>query len=100
MPSPTRLVGQSRTKLLVRIVQLIELLLLQGGQFLALLSGIVTVNNFAGGKFLCTENALAVVPSAASMATATIVGPARALSCPKRGHLTSTGKGQSASAGV
>jgi hypothetical protein len=89
VPSPARLVGQSSTKLLFRIAQLIELLFMQEGQFLVLLSGIVTVNNFAGSNFLCTENALAAVLSATSMATATIAGPAGALSCPKRGHLMS-----------
>ncbi len=91
MPSLAGLMGRSGTKLLVRVAQLVEFLFLQGGQFLVLLSGVVTVNNLAGGKFFCTEDALAAVPSSASTAAVTIMGPARALSCPNRGNLTSMG---------
>ncbi len=74
MPTPAILAGRSSTMRLVGIVKLTKLLLLQGGQFLILLSGIVTVNNLAGGKFFCTENALVAVPSAASTAMATVAG--------------------------
>jgi hypothetical protein len=37
------------------MTQLVELLLLQGGQFVVLLLGVMAVNYFAGGEFLITE---------------------------------------------
>ncbi len=74
--TPARLARRASTKLLVRIMQLVKLLLLQGGQFLILFIGVVTVHNFAGGKFFCTEDALAAVPPSMSMAGVTSAGPA------------------------
>ena len=70
-PTPARLARRASTKLLARITQLVKLLLLQGGQFLILFRGVVTVGNLAGGKFFCTEDALAAVSPSTSTSAVT-----------------------------